>query len=280
MKSFNSKKKKYIYLNLMFIMRFIVEKVNHRYRIMLYHDISTLKDLINSVLEINKKDFQNIEKYDEEIYDENGDFIEIYNSREELLVKCIFYELNSIREYYLNSLKYDYILKISNNKNIIDKIYYNDLIKKHQDYFKILKKNNFNYDANDVKKYLSYIDKIENKSLIELWILYGDLNKIPCNIINKRDKDFLSLKTKEKKLYLKNFDIYHEIYNIKKWDSIENIRRITNSFKHRRGFKDFRDDDTSTIGEKYELSIDLAIDYINDLEIFFKELFIKIESMN
>lgn len=245
-------------------------KKNTTYRITFHYEILTLKDLLKCVMEKNKTDFKDIEKYDEEIFDEDGDFLEIHNqvmeryiSREELLVRCIFYELNAIREYYLNHLKYDYIENIvkAGSEN---KISYYDMINNHNKFIKILEENNYNYDTEKVSKYRDKIENLDDKNVIELCFLFGGLKNIPLKLVKDRN-----IKNK----HFKEFINYYHIENIENWNIVEDIRKITNAFKHRKGYKDFRKDETTMIGEQYRFSINTVEEYISKMEIFFKELF-------
>ena len=47
---------------------------------------------------------------------------------------------------------------------------------------------------------------------------------------------------------------------------------MVNSFKHRKGFKDYRKDGCSTLGAKFEVSRKEAFQSIDSVERFFKEL--------
>ena len=137
-------------------------------------ELKILNNFCDIVLDKIGSKAKNIEKNDKEIYDENGEFLEIINplfeelyAQQQLLIRCVYYELNSIRELHL----YNIIIRYYSDENYIDEEQDNldKVINKHQPLIDILAENNFNYDGSDVKNYWKKnTDNIDCNNLIEL----------------------------------------------------------------------------------------------------------------
>jgi hypothetical protein len=249
------------------------------FRIITLHiELKNLKSFSESILDNIKIDSSDIDKYNEEIYDD-GDFLEIFNPKfeklyghENLLIKFIFYELNVIREYYLNSAILDYYFSnFSNNDKKVDIL---ALLEKHQVYINILSENNYNYDSEEAINYVNNCKTIDYKNIIELLLLYGNASRIPKEHL----KIFENSIDKRNKKANKSFFEYYSIRNNQYWNEIEEIRKIANSFKHRKGFKSFVKDGARNLGEKYEPTINDALEKINITSKFFHDLYILIKN--
>jgi len=236
-------------------------------------ELRNLNSLCELIIRIIRNDDSEIEKYNEEVYDEDGDFIEIYNHKldelyghEKLLTKFIYYELNQIREYYLNSAMLDYYNNISNSGNGD----YLQLIEKHKVYIDILSENNYDYDSEDAKNYRRLKEKnIDQSNIIELLLLYGDASRIPRSYLIKNSKDRINRNKHAYKSFIEHYSIKENQY----WGEIEAIRKIANALKHCNGFKNIIQDSALSLGERYEPTIEDALEKIRTTSKFFREIY-------
>jgi hypothetical protein len=238
-------------------------------------DLNILNKFCNHIIDKIKIDSKDIEKYDKEIYDKNGEFLEILNplfedlwGLEQLLIRCVYYELNTLREYNLNLAISEYYFKeLSENEKLES---YPDLILKHQLYFDILSDNNYNYDNKEIINYRrNHRDKIDDNNLIELLLFFGNVARIPINLRKKFENTLNKRNIKSFKGFFKKYPIKESPH----WKDMEKLRKITNSLKHQKGFKSIVKDEPLNIGEKYALNIDDALEMIQSTSLFFHELY-------
>lgn len=242
--------------------------------ITLNHELKNLSKFCDIVLKKIESDSIDIDKHDEEIYDNNGEFLEIINplyeelyAQQQLLIRCVYYELNSIREFQLrNIVLYYYSDESFENwkSNNID-----ELINKHQSLIDTLAENNFNYDSSDVKNYWMIIkDNVNCNDVAELMLIYGDVSNIPKNIRKKFEKNINNKMKKQSKSFFNKFPVK----KLPHWEDMEKLRKITNTLKHNKGFKSIAKDNVESFGERYNLTVESAHKMITSTSKFFHEL--------
>ena len=140
----------------------------------------------------------------------------------------------------------------------------------------------------DAGKFLHYDDEANAYFTPEMWekiaihAALGELNALVewelCNLANKT---FFEKENASKKKHLRRaneiierIESYYKIKfrDLKDYKQIKLIRSMVNSFKHRKGFKDYLKDGCSTLGAKFEVSRKEAFQSIDSVERFFKEL--------